>query len=67
MTERDAERIVPVGKDVGFDRDPFTDGPLDGEAAAVNRWRDLLDDDAAAAVEVWANDGPEACMNQFNA
>src|SRR6266700_2344159 len=44
--QRGAEEFMAIGVDVGFDRDGPPDDPLDGERAAIDARRDLLDDDA---------------------
>ncbi len=42
--------VVPIGKDVGRQRDVFADDPLDGEVTAVDERLESLDDDARPAV-----------------
>ena len=45
---------MAIAEDIGLDDDIFAAYPLDGKAAAVDRWCDPLDDDPSAALwSVW--------------
>ena len=50
VQEPTRERIVSVGKAIGFDDDGFADRALDRKAATVDGRRDVLDDDPDAAI-----------------
>jgi hypothetical protein len=50
VAEDDSHDVVPVHEGIGLDREDVADLPLDGETAAVELRRDVLDDRATEAV-----------------
>ena len=50
VAEDDPHDVVPVHEGIGLDREDVADLPLDGETAAVELRRDVLDDRATEAV-----------------